>query len=313
MRTYSPKPGEIERQWHVIDASDVVLGRLATHAATLLRGKHKPTFAPHVDTGDFVVIVNAGKVALTGNKRQTKVAYRHSGYPGGLKQIGYEELLTKRPERAIELAVKGMLPHNKLGRQLIKKLKVYAGAEHPHARAAAGAVRDQADRAVSAGEGNSMTDITETEVAAARAPEATEAPAPVARAPRGDRPIQTVGRRKEAIVRVRIVPGTGKITCNGRDLEAYFPSKVHQQLIKEPLVTAEKPESFDVIANLRGGGTTGQAGALRLGIARALIVNEPDDRPALKKAGFLTRDARVKESKKYGLKKARKAPQYSKR
>jgi small subunit ribosomal protein S9 len=163
---------------------------------------------------------------------------------------------------------------------------------------------------VSAGEGNSMTDITtETEVA----PEATEAPAPVARAPRGDRPIQTVGRRKEAIVRVRIVPGSGKITCNGRDLEAYFPSKVHQQLIKDPLVTAEKPEAFDVIANLRGGGTTGQAGALRLAIARALIVNEPDDRPALKKAGFLTRDARVKESKKYGLKKARKAPQYSKR
>ncbi|MGW1058347.1 30S ribosomal protein S9 [Micromonospora rubida] len=157
-----------------------------------------------------------------------------------------------------------------------------------------------------------MTDITETEVAP-EATEATEAPAPVARAPRGDRPIQTVGRRKQAIVRVRIVPGTGKITCNGRDLEAYFPSKVHQQLIKDPLVTAEKPEAFDIIANLRGGGTTGQAGALRLGIARALIVNEPDDRPALKKAGFLTRDARVKESKKYGLKKARKAPQYSKR
>ncbi|GIF65828.1 50S ribosomal protein L13 [Asanoa ishikariensis] len=133
MRTYSPKPGEIERQWLIIDASDVVLGRLATHAATLLRGKHKPTFAPHVDTGDFVVIVNAGKVALTGNKRQNKVAYRHSGYPGGLKQVSYEELLAKRPDHAVELAVKGMLPHNKLGRQLIKKLKVYPGAEHPHA------------------------------------------------------------------------------------------------------------------------------------------------------------------------------------
>jgi len=133
VRTYSPKPGEIERQWLIIDASDVVLGRLATHAATLLRGKHKPTFAPHVDTGDFVVIVNAGKVALTGNKRQNKVAYRHSGYPGGLKQVSYEELLAKRPDHAVELAVKGMLPHNKLGRQLIKKLKVYPGAEHPHA------------------------------------------------------------------------------------------------------------------------------------------------------------------------------------
>jgi len=117
----------------VIDAADVVLGRLATHAATLLRGKHKPVFAPHVDTGDFVIVINAGKVALTGNKRQTKMAYRHSGYPGGLKRISYEDLLTKRPERAIELAVKGMLPHNRLGRQLIRKLKVYAGPEHPHA------------------------------------------------------------------------------------------------------------------------------------------------------------------------------------
>ncbi len=151
--------------------------------------------------------------------------------------------------------------------------------------------------------------------AAAETVVVVEAPAsaPV-RAPRpGDRPIQTVGRRKEAIVRVRLVPGTGKISCNGRDLEAYFPSKVHQQLIREPLTTAEKAEIFDVFANLRGGGITGQAGALRLGIARALIENEPDDRPALKKAGFLTRDSRVKESKKYGLKKARKAPQYSKR
>ena len=133
MGTYSPKPGEIERQWHVIDAADVVLGRLATHAATLLRGKHKPVFAPHVDTGDFVIVVNAGKVALTGNKRQTKFAYRHSGYPGGLRRTSYEDLLAKRPEKAIELAVKGMLPHNRLGRQQIKKLKVYAGAEHPHA------------------------------------------------------------------------------------------------------------------------------------------------------------------------------------
>ena len=141
----------------------------------------------------------------------------------------------------------------------------------------------------------------------------TPAPAPV-RAPRpGDRPIQTVGRRKEAIVRVRLIPGTGKFTLNGRELENYFPSKVHQQLVREPLVTVDKAEAFDVFANLRGGGTTGQAGALRLGIARALCDNEPEDRPALKKAGFLTRDPRVKESKKYGLKKARKAPQYSKR
>jgi small subunit ribosomal protein S9 len=128
-----------------------------------------------------------------------------------------------------------------------------------------------------------------------------------------DRLVQTVGRRKEAIVRVRLVPGTGVFTLNGKSLEQYFPNKVHQQLVREPLLTADKPEAYDVIGNLSGGGTSGQAGALRLGIARALIELDPDDRPALKKAGFLTRDPRVKERKKYGLKKARKAPQYSKR
>jgi small subunit ribosomal protein S9 len=128
-----------------------------------------------------------------------------------------------------------------------------------------------------------------------------------------EKPIQTVGRRKEAIVRVRLVPGTGQFKLNGRTLEGYFPNKVHQQLIKEPLVTLEKVEQYDVLASLRGGGITGQAGALRLAIARALIEVEPEDRPPLKKAGFLTRDPRVKERKKYGLKKARKAPQYSKR
>jgi small subunit ribosomal protein S9 len=158
---------------------------------------------------------------------------------------------------------------------------------------------------------------------AAQEPAAAPRPTPVAvaevvaptpaRLPRGDRPIQTVGRRKEAIVRVRLIPGTGAFTLNGRSLEAYFPSKVHQQLIKEPLVTVEKVGSVDVFANLRGGGFTGQAGALRLAIARALCELDIDDRPALKKAGFLTRDARATESKKYGLKKARKAPQYSKR
>jgi small subunit ribosomal protein S9 len=130
---------------------------------------------------------------------------------------------------------------------------------------------------------------------------------------KGDRPIQTVGRRKQAVVRVRLLPGTGKITCNGRELEKYLPSKVAQQSVREPMVLAEKGETLDVIANLRGGGISGQAGALRLAIARALCELDIDDRPALKKAGFLTRDARVTESKKYGLKKARKAPQYSKR
>ena len=131
--TYSPKPGEITRNWHVIDADNVVLGRLAVTAATLLRGKHKATFAPHVDGGDFVVIVNASKIALTGNKATTKMAYRHSGRPGGLRAVPYGELLAKDPRQAVERSVWGMLPKNKLSRQLIKKLKVYAGPEHPHA------------------------------------------------------------------------------------------------------------------------------------------------------------------------------------
>lgn len=130
--TYSPKPGDITREWHVIDATDVVLGRLATQAATLLRGKHKPTYAPHVDGGDFVVIVNASKIALTGNKRTDKLAYRHSGRPGGLKSVPYGELLDTDPRKAVEKAVWGMLPKNRLSRKLIKKLKVYAGPEHPH-------------------------------------------------------------------------------------------------------------------------------------------------------------------------------------
>ncbi|MBA0124764.1 LSU ribosomal protein L13P [Haloechinothrix alba] len=132
MPTYSPKPGDITRAWHVIDAQDVVLGRLATEVAALLRGKHKATFAPHVDTGDFVIIVNADKVVLTGRKREQKFAYRHSGYPGGLRKRSFGEMLDTKPERLVEKVVKGMLPKNKLGRAQAKKLKVYAGPEHPH-------------------------------------------------------------------------------------------------------------------------------------------------------------------------------------
>jgi len=177
-----------------------------------------------------------------------------------------------------------------------------------------------------------MTETAATETAAteteATEPEATEAAvvveetveasAAAAPAKREDsfvieRPIQTVGRRKEAVVRVRLVPGTGKFDLDGRSLEAYFPNKVHQQLIKAPLVIVDRVEAFDIFAHLDGGGPSGQAGALRLAISRALIVLTPEDRPALKKAGFLTRDPRAIERKKYGLKKARKAPQYSKR
>jgi len=132
-KTYSPKPGDIERVWFVVDATELPLGRLASEIAQLLRGKHKPTYAPHVDGGDFIVVVNAEKVAVTSDKSQSKIYYRHSGYPGGIKAETFESLRERRPEAVIERAVRGMLPKTKLGRQMLRKLKVYAGPDHPHA------------------------------------------------------------------------------------------------------------------------------------------------------------------------------------
>lgn len=132
-RTYTPKASEIQHDWVVIDATDIILGRLASHAAVLLRGKHKATFTPHMDMGDFVIIINAEKIALTGAKLEQKKAYRHSGYPGGLTATTYAELLEKHPTRAVEKAIRGMLPKNSLGRAQLTKLKVYTGPEHPHA------------------------------------------------------------------------------------------------------------------------------------------------------------------------------------
>ncbi len=132
MPTYTPKAGDTTRSWYVIDATDVVLGRLAVTAATLLRGKHKPTFTPNVDGGDFVIVINADKVAISGDKLNSKMAYRHSGYPGGLRKRAIGDLMQSRPDRVVEKAILGMLPKNKLGRQIKRKLRVYAGAQHPH-------------------------------------------------------------------------------------------------------------------------------------------------------------------------------------
>ena len=133
MRTYSPKAGDVDAKWHVVDADGIVLGRLASQVATLLRGKHKPTFAPNFDNGDYVIVINAEKGVLTGNKWTEKTAYHHSGFPGGLKATSYQEMREKQPEKIIEKAVKGMMPHNRLSKQQLTKLKVYAGPEHPHA------------------------------------------------------------------------------------------------------------------------------------------------------------------------------------
>jgi large subunit ribosomal protein L13 len=132
VRTYSPKASEIERAWHVVDAEGLVLGRMATEVARLLRGKHKPTFAPHIDTGDHVIIINADKVVLTAGKAEAKQIFRHSGYPGGIRSQSYADLLAARPEEAVRRTIRGMLPKNRLGRQQLRKLKVYAGPTHPH-------------------------------------------------------------------------------------------------------------------------------------------------------------------------------------
>ena len=132
MKSYMAKPNEIQRKWYIIDAEDKVLGRLATEVATILRGKHKPIYTPHVDTGDFVIIINADKIRLTGKKLEQKQYKYHTGYPGGLRTISYDRMIKEKPEKVIQLAVKGMLPKNKLGRQMIKKMKVYSGSEHNH-------------------------------------------------------------------------------------------------------------------------------------------------------------------------------------
>ncbi|GAA3433488.1 hypothetical protein GCM10018954_030910 [Kutzneria kofuensis] len=280
-----------------------MLGRLATQAATLLRGKHKPTYAPHVDTGDFVVIVNAEKVALTGNKRDQAFVYRHSGHPGGLSKRSFGEMLEKQPERLVGAGDQG---HAAAHAGSVGHGQQAQGVRRPGAPArgaAAAAVRDHQDRPVTE-EVSVTTPDHEPEQLADEAVAAEAAdhrgcrdrrrrrrvrrgrrgrhrdrgrsgarPGRAAQPPDPDR-----RRRKEAIVRVRLVPGTGKFTLNGKSLEQYFPNKVHQQLIKEPLVTVERTEMFDVIGNLVGGGISGQAGALRLAIARALIEFESEDR-----------------------------------
>lgn len=133
MRTYSPSATEIERAWYVVDAEGLTLGRMASEVARVLRGKHKPTFTPHLDTGDHVIVINADKVVLTSNKAETKRVYRHSGYPGGIRSASYAELLATKPEEAVRRTIRGMLPKNRLGRQMLRKLKVYAGPQHPHA------------------------------------------------------------------------------------------------------------------------------------------------------------------------------------
>ena len=283
MRTYSPKASEIQREWHVVNADGLVLGRMCTEIARMLRGKHKPTFAPHLDSGDHVVVVNAKKVVLTAGKADRERVWRHSGYPGGIKSETYGELHARKPADAIRHTVKGMLPKGPLGRQMLTQAEGVPRPRSPPRGAVARAARPVR------GEGSLRRHLMATPLT------------------------QTTGRRKEAIARARLRPGTGTITVNGRPFDAYFTTPAHRMEASEPLRVAEATERFDVDATITGGGVSGQAGALRMALARSLVELDPESRSTLKKAGLLTRDSRKKESKKYGLKKARKAPQFTKR
>ena len=275
MKTYSAKPGEITREWYLVDAEGKTLGRLATQIADTLRGKRKPQFTPHVDTGDFVIVVNAEKIHVTGNKLDQKRYYRHSGYPGGLRSRTLREQLDRRPTEVLRVAVKGMLPKNRLARQQITKLKIYAGPEHPH--------EAQNPKPL---EPDSVSQVAQ---------------------------YRGTGKRKTSVARVILRPGGGATWINGRTLEEYFPRSVWQTIAVSPLKVAGLEGQYDLRVRVHGGGLTGQAGAVRHGIARALVEANPELRIPLKREGFLTRDARQVERKKAGLHKARKAPQFSKR
>ncbi len=233
-----PKAADITRQWYVVDAEGQVFGRVASQVANILRGKNKPIYTPNVDTGDYVIIINADKIVMTGKKLDQKIYYHHTGYVGGLKETKYRKLLAEKPEFAIRRAV--------VEKQMAK------------------------------------VDYS------------------------------AVGRRKKAVARVRLVAGDGKVTINKRDIDNYFGLETLKMTVRQPL-TLTGTTSFDVLVNVCGGGVSGQAGAIRHGISRALCKADPELRAALKKAGFLTRDPRMKERKKYGLKAARRAPQFSKR
>ena len=232
MKSFMANPSNIERKWFVVDAADKTLGRLAAEVAKVLRGKHKPTFTPHMDTGDHVIIINADKVVLTGKKLTQKIYFRHSGYLGGDSYVKAGDMLKNNSVRMVELAV---VTYN------------------------------------------------------------------------------ATGRRKSSVARVRLVPGEGNIVINDRELNQYFGLKTLELIVNQPLEITETKGKYDVLVNVNGGGISGQAGAIRHGIARALLKVDAEFRPALKKAGFLTRDPREKELLKYGLKKARKASQFSKR
>ena len=267
MRTYSPKASEITHEWHVVNADGLVLGRMCTEIARVLRGKHKPIFAPHLDTGDHVVVVNAKKVVLTSGKADRERVYRHSGYPGGIKSETYGELLARKPEDAIRRTVKGMLPKGPLGPADAHQAEGLRRPRPPARGPVTGAARP------------------------VRGPRPLIPEASIAMAT----PLtQTTGRRKEAIARARLRPGTGVMIVNGRPFESYFTTPAHRMEASEALRVVEAADRFDVDATITGGGISGQAGALSMALARSLAELEPESRSHAQE-GRLAHPRRVEE------------------
>ena len=227
MRTYTAKPAEITRAWWIVDADGLVLGRLATEVAAILRGKHKPTFTPNMDTGDHVIVVNADKVVLTSGKADSKLAYRHSGYPGGLTATRYSDLMIDRSDQVVKNAIVGMLPKNRLGRQMATKLKVYRGRSIPTRRSRRNPSNFPTPAAWLGPEWRMSTvaDQPTSRQNDRKEPSVANA-API---------VQTTGRRKRAVARVRVRPGSGAITVNGHQFEEYFTSATHRMVVTEPL------------------------------------------------------------------------------
>ncbi len=314
MTTYSAKAADIEKKWLLIDASGLVVGRLASIVAMRLRGKHKATYTPHADDGDNVIIVNAAKAVLTGRKREKKVYHHHTGFIGGIKERygqvdpgGPLPRAYRREGDRAHAAARAAWP-----RAAWQSARL-SGAR-PSARSAeTGKTRRRRDEPQEREECLTVAETVQSlEGLATLKPAAPEAPKYVQKIDAQGRAYAT-GKRKNAVARVWIKPGSGKILVNTKTVEVFFARPVLRMLIQQPLVAANRTGQYDVTCTVSGGGLSGQAGAVRHGISKALTYYEPDLRGALKKGGFLTRDLRVVERKKYGKAKARRSFQFSKR
>jgi small subunit ribosomal protein S9 len=322
--TRSIKPAEVEKNWHLIDADGLVVGRLAVVIANRLRGKHKPSFTPHVDCGDHVVVINADKVKLTGNKLKQKTYYKHTGYAGGIKEVTADKVLDGRfPERVLEKAVERMIPRGPLGPRAdacpapLRRHRASAWWHPaPAARRCCHEPQEQGGRIMSE---ETVTDLADLGAVIGDAVSDTPAAPAAPTMPLRDKIVDAqgrayaTGRRKDAVARVWIKPGSGKITVNGRDQDVYFARPTLRLVIDQPFQVADRAGQYDVVATVKGGGLSGQAGAVKHGISQALTRFEPTLRAVVKAAGFLTRDSRAVERKKYGKAKARKSFQFSKR